>query len=158
MKNLFFLFTTLFLIGFKAEAQSDIVLQQNDYAEASKIQPKNGVSEYTIGNIEALKSEHHDNNELISTSTMIDDFSNRKFPNSATLNYLLKSPRLIPQDWLGKRLYFWGSRYVIPGSAECVAYIVWDGKKWISRLNPVDFTAEEGDYVLVVKEPEEKKK
>ncbi|MDO8633009.1 MAG: hypothetical protein Q7K38_00455, partial [Candidatus Wildermuthbacteria bacterium] len=50
--------------------------------------------------------------------------------NANVLDYLLKNPHLIPDEWKGKYLFFWGTVY--RGSVGClyVRYLCWRGVRW----------------------------
>lgn len=50
--------------------------------------------------------------------------------NANLLDYLLKNPTLIPEDWKGKLLFFWGTIYRCPDGNLCVRYLCWDGRRW----------------------------
>jgi hypothetical protein len=46
------------------------------------------------------------------------------------LNYLRAHPELIPDDWKGKAVFFWGTIYRDRGGDLYVRYLYWDGDRW----------------------------
>lgn len=49
--------------------------------------------------------------------------------NANVLDYLLVFPSLIPEEWKGKNVFFWGTIYRSSGSL-CVRYLEWTGPGW----------------------------
>jgi len=76
------------------------------------------------------------------------DLSSESVMNANVLDYLLVHPKLIPEDWKGKYIFFWGTIYIYFGgefyigknrSIDCdfclegvllVRYLGWDGSEW----------------------------
>ena len=56
--------------------------------------------------------------------------------NANVLDYLLKHPELIPDDWKKdssgntRYIFFWGSIYRSSGGYLCVRYLCWGGGRW----------------------------
>lgn len=50
--------------------------------------------------------------------------------NANVLDYLLEHPHLIPQEWKGKAVFFWGTIYRRLLRALCVRYLFWSGGEW----------------------------
>lgn len=50
--------------------------------------------------------------------------------NACVLDYLLKHPDLIPDEWKGKAVFFWGTIYRDSGGDLYVRYLYWHGGKW----------------------------
>jgi len=46
------------------------------------------------------------------------------------LDYLLAHPELIPEEWKGKYVFFWGTIYRDSGDDLCVRCLCWDGGGW----------------------------
>lgn len=51
--------------------------------------------------------------------------------NANVLDYLLANPNLIPEEWKGKAVFFWGTIYRDSGGSLCVRCLVWDGGGWL---------------------------
>ena len=50
--------------------------------------------------------------------------------NANTLDYLLARPDLIPEEWKGKVIFFWGTIYGGPDGRLYVRYLYWDDGRW----------------------------
>ena len=50
--------------------------------------------------------------------------------NANVLDYLLKNPQLIPEEWKGKAIFFWGTIYRHSGGLLCVRCLCWDDGRW----------------------------
>jgi hypothetical protein len=50
--------------------------------------------------------------------------------NANVLDYLLAHPHLIPEEWKGKAVFFWGTVYRSSGGYLYVRCLYWDGGRW----------------------------
>lgn len=50
--------------------------------------------------------------------------------NANLLDYLLAHPNLIPEEWKGKAVFFWGTIYRDSVGSLCVRCLVWDDGRW----------------------------
>jgi hypothetical protein len=50
--------------------------------------------------------------------------------NANVLDYLLANPHLIPEEWKGKYVFFWGTIYRNSDGILYVRYLLWDGDRW----------------------------
>ena len=50
--------------------------------------------------------------------------------NANVLDYLLANPHLIPEEWKGKYVFFWGTVYRYRDGNLCVRYLFWVGGGW----------------------------
>lgn len=50
--------------------------------------------------------------------------------NANVLDYLLANPHLIPEDWKGKYVFFWGTVYRRRGGDLCVRCLFWNDGGW----------------------------
>ncbi|MFA5070643.1 MAG: hypothetical protein WC528_05185 [Patescibacteria group bacterium] len=51
--------------------------------------------------------------------------------NACVLEYLLNNPRLIPESWKGKQVFFWGTIYRYAETDQLqVRYLCWRDGKW----------------------------
>jgi len=50
--------------------------------------------------------------------------------NACLLDYLLKHPELIPEEWKGKYVFFWGTIYLEPIGDLFVRCLYWGGGGW----------------------------
>jgi|GEM_PF-1102615 len=66
---------------------------------------------------------------------------NKPVLNANVLDYLLEHQELIPQNWKGKKVYFWGTTYRLKEGAVFVRCLFWANGKWCSanRWNNAGF-------------------
>ncbi len=50
--------------------------------------------------------------------------------NANVLDYLLANPELIPEEWKGKYIFFWGTIYRDSDGVLYVRYLYWRGGQW----------------------------
>lgn len=53
--------------------------------------------------------------------------------NSNALKYLLDNPKLIPEEWKGKYVYFFGTILRSPDGYRYVLYLYWSDGEWLWR-------------------------
>lgn len=58
--------------------------------------------------------------------------------NSCYLSYLLAHPHLIPEEWKGKNVYFWGTIYEKAGNHLYVRYLYWNDGQWLWGIRGMD--------------------
>ena len=54
------------------------------------------------------------------------------------LDFYLAHPELIPDEWKGKAVFFWGTIYRSAVGRLYVRYLYWDGKRWSSHFGWLD--------------------
>ena len=59
--------------------------------------------------------------------------------NSNLLDFYLKNKHLIPEEWKGVEVFFWGTRYwySLEAGSQCVRCLYWDGEYWNWRSEPL---------------------
>jgi hypothetical protein len=55
---------------------------------------------------------------------------NESVLNANVLDYLVANPHLIPEEWKGKAIFFWGTIYRRPDGRLRVRCLYWDGSRW----------------------------
>jgi len=63
------------------------------------------------------------------------ELADKPVMNANVLDYLLARPELIPKEWKGKYIFFWGTIYRRSGGDLCVGdlcvrYLSWYGSEW----------------------------
>ena len=69
--------------------------------------------------------------------------------NANVLDYLLAHPKLIPEEWESKYIFFWGTIYRNSNGLLYVRYLRWDGSQWGWRCHWLDDDFAPG-YVAVL--------
>jgi len=58
------------------------------------------------------------------------ELANQPVLNANVLDYLLAHPELIPEEWKGKAVFFWGTIYRHSDGYLCVRCLLWNGSEW----------------------------
>lgn len=58
------------------------------------------------------------------------ELADKPVMNANVLDYLLAHPELIPEEWKGKYIFFWGTIYRHSPCYLYVPYLDWDGSRW----------------------------
>ncbi len=58
------------------------------------------------------------------------ELADKSVLNACVLDYLLAHPELIPEDWKGEFVFFWGTIYRNSGGNLYVRCLFWFGGKW----------------------------
>lgn len=82
--------------------------------------------------VELYLSKKQKNYSIIG-SDLRKELKGRKVLNANVLDYLLVHPELIPNDWRGKCVFFWGTIYRDSDGRLYVRYLDWYGFKWSWR-------------------------
>lgn len=70
------------------------------------------------------------NGKTIVGNDLREEVSGKQVLNAIILDYLLAHPELIPEEWKGKAIFFWGTIYRDSGGGLCVRCLYWDGGQW----------------------------
>lgn len=94
-----------------------------------------------------LYLSENQNNKSIVGYDLRKEFENKPILNADVLDYLLAHTELIPNEWVGKEIYFWGTVYSLRGEL-CVRNLEWNynhafwGHKCLSQdFNCLNYTA-----------------
>jgi len=58
--------------------------------------------------------------------------------NANVLDYLLENPQLIPEEWKGKYVFFWGTIFRDSSGDLYVRYLYWNDDRWIWNIYLLD--------------------
>jgi hypothetical protein len=58
------------------------------------------------------------------------ELADKPVMNANVLDYLLAHPELIPEEWKGKYIFFWGTIYRDSDGNLYVRYLGWNGSSW----------------------------
>lgn len=93
---------------------------------------------------DAAKVEFHlangqKNGKVIEGNKLRKELSDKLTLNANVLDYLLAHPHLIPEEWKGKAVFFWGTVYRNSDGSLFVRYLCWNDDRWLSDLYWLDF-------------------
>jgi hypothetical protein len=75
------------------------------------------------------------NGKLIGGNKLREALAGKPVLNACVLDYLIANPHLIPEEWKGEAVFFWGTIYSHPDGCLCVCCLIWDGVRWRSGFN-----------------------
>lgn len=84
-------------------------------------------------------SNKQKNGKVIGGHDLRKELSNQPVLNANVLDYLLAHPELIPEEWKGKAICFWGTIYRYSAGNLCVRCLVWFGGRWCWDCRWLDF-------------------
>jgi len=67
---------------------------------------------------------------MVSGHALLKELKDKPVFKANVLDYLRAHPELIPEDWKGKAVFFWGTIYRNRGGYLCVRYLYRDGGRW----------------------------
>ena len=67
---------------------------------------------------------------IITGNDLRKELVNQPVMNANVLDYLLAHHEIIPEDWKGKTIFFWGTIYRDSDGDLFVRYLSWDGSRW----------------------------
>jgi len=112
---------------------------------------KGGAFKWDVTNVTLYREESQMKGGGVLCDKIRSQLSDKPAMNVCVLDYLLANPHLIPEEWQGKRIYFWGTIYRCQRGHLYVPTLCWvsSGKKmsekhWISSVDRLD-----EDYVHV---------
>ena len=75
-------------------------------------------------------SSNQMNGKYIEGNKLCKELASEQVLNANVLDYLLAHPELIPEDWKGKYVFFWGTTYRNSHGNLCVRCLYWRGGAW----------------------------
>ncbi|MBI1833963.1 MAG: hypothetical protein HYR90_04015 [Candidatus Andersenbacteria bacterium] len=90
---------------------------------------KGGQLEWDPKRIQLYLSEHQKKG-YIRGERLREELADKPTPNANLLDYLLAHPHLIPEEWKGKAIFFWGTIYRRSVGSLCVRCLYWLDSQW----------------------------
>lgn len=92
---------------------------------------KGGQLEWTLEKVQLYLSAEQQGEKYIEGNNLRKDLEAQPIYNANLLDYLLAHPELIPEEWKGKCIFFWGTIYRISGGGLYVRYLCClGGESW----------------------------
>lgn len=91
---------------------------------------KGGQFKWNAAKVALYLSKKQQNGKWIEGHKLREELKGRSVFNANLLDYLLKNPHLIPEEWKGKYVFFWGTVYRYSDGYLCVRCLCWDGGRW----------------------------
>lgn len=100
---------------------------------------KGGTFRWDPTKVQLYLSKPQSKGKLIGGHDLRKDLAGKPVLNACLLDYLLAHPHLIPEEWKGKAIFFWGTIYRDSGGGLFVRYLYWRGGQWQSSYVWLDF-------------------
>lgn len=91
---------------------------------------KSGQLEWNPTQIKLYLSKKQTDGKVIEGNKLRKELENQNVLNANVLDYLLAHPNLIPEEWKGKYVFFWGTIYRDSHGRLYVRYLFWHGSGW----------------------------
>ena len=91
---------------------------------------KGGQIEWDPTKVRLYFSPNQQNGKCIQGHNLRKELENEPVLNANVADYLLAHPELMPEDWKGKYVFFWGTIYRDSDGSLCVRYLCWGGSGW----------------------------
>lgn len=110
---------------------------------------KGGQFQWNLSKILLYFSDFQINGRSIEGNKLRKELDNQLVLNANVLDYLLAHPELIPEEWKGKYIFFWGTIYRDSGGDLYVRCLSWGGSKWDWHCNWLDNDFDSGHPAAV---------
>jgi hypothetical protein len=91
---------------------------------------KGGQFKWDAAKVALFLSKEQQNGKRIEGKKLRTELAERPVFNANLLDYLLKHPHLIPEEWKGKYIFFWGTIYRNSSGSLGVRCLYWHGGSW----------------------------
>lgn len=91
---------------------------------------KGGQLEWDVSKIQLYLSKGQKDGNWTPGNKLRKELEGKSVLNANVLDYLLKNPHLIPEEWKNKYVFFWGTVYRYSAGNLVVRFLRWDGDEW----------------------------
>lgn len=97
---------------------------------------KGGTFTWDASQVELYLASGQKNGKVIEGNKLRKELAKKPVLNANVLDYLLKNPHLIPEEWKKdgqgntRYIFFWGTIYGCRDGHRCVRYLYWRGGRW----------------------------
>ncbi len=91
---------------------------------------KGGKWEWDPSKVLLYLSDGQKGGERIEGNKLREELKGKSVLNANVLDFLLANPLLIPEEWKGKAVFFWGTVYRNADGNLVVRYLYWNGTRW----------------------------
>lgn len=95
---------------------------------------KDGQFEWDPAKVKLHLSPNQQDGKVIAGNNLRKELKHEFVLNANLLDYLLANQNLIPQEWKGKVVFFWGTIYRDSDGNLYVRCLYWDGSQWSWRF------------------------
>ncbi|MEA2006992.1 MAG: hypothetical protein U9O20_02415 [Patescibacteria group bacterium] len=91
---------------------------------------KGGQLEWDASKIQLYLSKKQEGGSWIEGNKLREELADKSVLNANVLDYLLKNPHFIPEEWKSKYVFFLGTVYCRSGGYLVVRCLFWFGDEW----------------------------
>lgn len=91
---------------------------------------KSGPLKWDAKLVELWLAKGQQNGKVLKGDKLRQELVGKPVLNACVLDYLLANSHLIPEEWKGKAVFFWGTIYRLSGGYLYVRYLYWLGDRW----------------------------
>lgn len=91
---------------------------------------KGGVFKWNAEGVTLYLDKGQKNGKWLEGNKLRKELADKPVLNANVLDYLLAHPHLIPEEWKGKAVFFWGTIYRDRVGDLCVRFLFWRGGRW----------------------------
>lgn len=91
---------------------------------------KGGHFQWDASKVELFLSSSQQNGKVVEGNKLRKELAKKPCFNANVLDYLLANPHLIPEEWKGKAVFFWGTVYRSSDGDLYVRCLCWRGDGW----------------------------
>jgi len=110
---------------------------------------KGGTLTWDPSKLKLHLSPNQQNSKVIEGNKLREELESEQILNANVLDYLLVHTELIPKDWKGKYVFFWGTIYRRSDGGLCVRYLHWYGGRWYWGCNWLGYDFDDGYPALL---------
>jgi len=96
---------------------------------------KSGKVKWTRELVQLYLSENQKSGKCIQGHELRKELASKPVLNACVLDFLLAHPHLIPEEWKGKAVFFWGTIYRNSAGRLYVRFLYWRGGRWHWHYN-----------------------
>jgi hypothetical protein len=91
---------------------------------------KGGLFKWDATKVKLYLSKNQKGDKYVQGHKLREELENQPVLNANVLDYLLARPELIPEEWKGKYVFFWGTVYRYSDGYLSVRCLCWGGGRW----------------------------
>jgi hypothetical protein len=112
---------------------------------------KGGKWKYDSTKVGLYLSKKQQDGGVIGGQDLRKELESQSVMNANLLNFYLKNQRIIPSEWKGKAVFFWGTIYKSIGGGLYVRYLYWSSDSWTWNYGCFDEDWDNDDPSVVLK-------
>lgn len=109
-----------------------------------------GLWRFNSKNLNPCLSDRQKKNKTVSCDYLKKYFCDQWIAGAQLLDFFLKNPSFIPEEWKDKNTFFLGSIYRDFRDIRCVRSLSWNGNSWYDDYRWLSLGFKNGDYILII--------